>query len=96
MREDALLLGPGHGQAVTAEPVRRQRGWLATFENGPDEFGREEGQRQHLAQIFDGDSVAGGDGGEIVAFAKGSPPSLCSRDIGDQDVVFGGLRGTDD
>ena len=81
---------------MAAEPIGGQRGWLATFENGTDEFGREEGEREHLTEVFDSDAVAGGDGREIVAVAKGRAPQLCPRDIGDQDIIFGGLVGTDD
>ena len=81
---------------MTAEPVRGQRRWLASFENGTDQLWVEEGETQHLTEVFLGDAIAGRDGGKIVAVAEGRPPLLCPRDIGDQDVIFGGLRGTDD
>lgn len=57
---------------MTAEPIRGLCGRLAALQDRADELWRQEDKGQHLAQIFDGDAIAGGNGHEVVAVAEGN------------------------
>ena len=81
---------------MPSDPVCRQRRWLATVEDRADEFWRQEGEGQHLAEVLDCDTVSGRDGGEIIAVAQCLAPSCRPRDVCDQDVISGRLRLADD
>ena len=90
------MIGPGDGKSSSADPVRGQCGRLATLQDRANEFRREEGEGQHLAEIFNRDAVASGDGGKVIAVAERRAPLFCPRYIGDQNIVSDGLRGADD
>ena len=72
---------------MAPDPVRGQHRGLPTFQDCPHEIRREEGEGQHLAEVLNGDAIAGGDGGKVVTAAQGVAPNRRPCHIRDQDIV---------
>lgn len=81
---------------MAPDPVRGECGWLPNFEDRAHQPWRLEREGQHLAEILHRYAIAGGDSRKVLAVAEDRPPLLGPRDVGDQDVLAGRMRRTDD